>query len=36
MENKYRLSSGAFKREEEELIDNIGCNLWKLLEEMKK
>lgn len=35
MENKYRLSSGAFKREEE-VIDNIGCNLWNLLEEMKK
>ena len=25
-----------FATDEDELIDNIGCNLWKLIEEMKQ
>lgn len=25
-----------FPGDENELVDNIGCNLWKLMEELKK
>lgn len=33
---KSEITRKKFAVDEEDLIDNIGCNLWKLMEELKQ
>ena len=34
--DKAILRSKSFESDEEKLVDNIGCNIWKLIEKMKE